>query len=334
MKELIPQNRTQKEYISRINRVIDFIENNIDKELKLDSLAAIANFSPYHFHRIFGAIVGEPLNRFIQRIRLEKAAGRLIANLDKSITEIALDCGFSSSATFARAFKEYFDMAATEWRQQGCPPISKIRKTEGNIGKQDGKDGKESDSPNEYFCSVIDYTFNNRWRIEMTGKNPIQSQVEVKDLPEMHIAYIRHIGPYKGNADLFGQLFGRVFQWAGPRGLIRFPETKTISVYHDDPDVTSEDKLRISVGLTVPPDTKVDGEIGKMTLPGGKYAVAHFELSTDQYEEAWNMVFGSWLPQSGYQPADSPCFELYHNNPDEHPEKKCITDICIPVKPL
>ena len=60
-----------------ISRVIDFIESNIDQQLTLKKPADVASFSLFHFHRIFGAIVGEPLNRFIQRIRLEKAAIKL-----------------------------------------------------------------------------------------------------------------------------------------------------------------------------------------------------------------------------------------------------------------
>jgi len=39
-----------------------------------------------------------------------------------------------------------------------------------------------------------------------------------------------------------------------------------------------------------------------------------------------------WVAQSGYQPADASPYELYHNNHEEHPEKKFIVDICIPVK--
>ncbi|MBN2395127.1 MAG: GyrI-like domain-containing protein [Candidatus Atribacteria bacterium] len=49
---------------------------------------------------------------------------------------------------------------------------------------------------------------------------------------------------------------------------------------------------------------------------------------------AWNAVFGGWLPESGYQPDDGPCYEFYHNNPEEHTEHKHIIDICVPVKPL
>jgi AraC-like DNA-binding protein len=93
----------REEYLSRINRVIDHIDANLDKELRLEQLARIANFSPYHFHRIFKALVGEPLNQFIQRIRLERAAAKLIDQPKLSITEIACDTGFSSSSSFARA---------------------------------------------------------------------------------------------------------------------------------------------------------------------------------------------------------------------------------------
>ena len=165
-------------------------------------------------------------------------------------------------------------------------------------------------------------------------KDMNQVQVEVKDMPEFNVAYIRHIGPYAGDSDLFEEIFTRLMNWAGPRGLLRFPETKVIAVYHDDPKITDEDKLRLSACITVPEDTPVEGEVGKMAVPGGKFAVARFELSTDEFEEAWNMVYGGWLPESGYQPDDRLFYELYHNDCREHPEKKSIVNICVPVKPL
>ena len=68
------------EYIARINRVIDYIEANPDQDLTLSGLAEVAYFSRFHFHRIFRAIVGETLNQFIQRNRVEKAASQLINN--------------------------------------------------------------------------------------------------------------------------------------------------------------------------------------------------------------------------------------------------------------
>jgi AraC family transcriptional regulator len=107
------------EYLARINRVMDHVEQNLDRTLRLDELARVANFSPFHFHRIFSALVGETLSDFIRRLRLERSAQRLIDNPKKSITEVALDAGFGHSAAFAKAFRERFGMSASAWRTGG-----------------------------------------------------------------------------------------------------------------------------------------------------------------------------------------------------------------------
>ena len=167
----------------------------------------------------------------------------------------------------------------------------------------------------------------------MKKPSTLQAEVEVRDVPAMTLVYVRHIGPYQGNENLFKDLFGRLMTWAGPRDLIG-ADTKCITIYHDNPDVTDDDKLRISCCITVPEGTEVSGEIGKMTLGAGKYGIAHFEILPDQYGDAWNAVYGGWLPESGYQPDDRPCFELYSNDPQKHPEGKHVVDIYIPVKPL
>ncbi|MCP4677758.1 MAG: AraC family transcriptional regulator [Deltaproteobacteria bacterium] len=326
----IKKQKLRQEYISRINRVIDYIEANLDGDLSLEKLAKIASFSRFHFHRIFGAMVGETLNHFIGRVRVEKAASQLVSNPAKSITEIALDYGFSSSATFSRAFKEAFSVSPSEWRE-GKVQNSKICKTNGKNGQSLSNTGKEIEAVSFHIDEV---TYNPKWRIEMKGKNNIEAKVEVKDMPELTVAYVRHIGPYAGMGQVFESMFNKLMTWAGPRGLIRFPETQMLSVYHDDPGVTDEGKLRTSMCITVPEDTEVDGEIGKMNVTGGKFAVCRFELATDQYSEAWNAVMGGWMPESGYQPDDRVCYELYQNDPKQHPEGKCIVDICVPVKPL
>src|SRR6476619_5372019 len=90
-------------YVERINRVIDHLRGNLDRPVKLEELAKVACFSEFHFHRIFGAVAGETVNNFTNRLRLEKAA-RLLRYTERKLTDIALECGFSSSATFSRAF--------------------------------------------------------------------------------------------------------------------------------------------------------------------------------------------------------------------------------------
>ena len=168
----------------------------------------------------------------------------------------------------------------------------------------------------------------------MKNASTLSTKVKVESLPDMHVAYVRHVGPYKGDSQLFEGLWGRLMKWAGPRGFMEQPEMKCLCVYHDSPEITDEEKLRTSVCITVPEGTEVNGEIGSMKIEGGKYAIGHFEIDVDQYQEAWNFMFGNWMPESGYQPDDLPAFETYLNNPEEHPEKKHIINICIPIKPL
>jgi AraC family transcriptional regulator len=320
----------REEYIARINRVIDYIGNNIDCDLSLPQLADIAGFSAFHFHRIFSAIMGETLNGFIQRLRIEKAAAMLLQNRKYSISRIALECGFSGASTFARAFKEKYHISASQWRAGEHLSAGKDGIADSKQCKTQGNNCKEFTLHSLYSNTMRKQI----WRVEMKSGKALVANVEVKEVPEMMVAYIRHIGPYQGDVKLFGQLINKLCTWAGPRGLLNRPDAKMLIIYHDNPDITDNKKLRTDVCISVPPDTGVDGEIGKAVVPAGKNAVARFEIAVDQFGDAWNAVYGGWLPESGYQPDDRPCYELYLNNPQEHPQGKYILEIYVPVKPL
>lgn len=299
------------EYYSRINRVIDHIENNLDKELTLDELADISCFSRFHFNRIFSSLMGETLFQFIQRIRLEKAASKLCYE-KSTILEIALDCGFSNASSFSKSFKTFHGISPSKWKEKS------------KMGQLQSKMDKEISHRLEYTNQ------SNIWRYKM-DKNKVS--VEIKEIAEETVVYVRHVGPYAGDEALFGRLYGQLCKWAGPRGLIS-EKPKFLSIYHDNPEITEEEKLRISICLVVPKDTEVSGtqDVNIMAVPGGKYAVGHFEIDPSEYGEAWGFLCGEWLSQSGYEPDDRPCFEVMTNNPKEHPQGKHIVDIHEPVK--
>src|SRR5579862_1337903 len=122
---------TRNEYAARMNRVVDHIQAHLADPLDLERLAGVACFSPFHFHRLFSAWMGETLQVFIHRLRLERAAQLLVFNRLRSISEIALECGFTSSSAFARAFKGAFGVSASEWRK------SKICQTNRNPWEAD-----------------------------------------------------------------------------------------------------------------------------------------------------------------------------------------------------
>ena len=303
-------------YISRINKAIDFIEENLDKPLTLEMLATASNFSKYHFHRIFQSLIGETPYQFVLRLRLERAASLLAILPQESITHIAYQCGFSDISVFSRNFKAHFNKSATQYR--------KSQYSKSNISQIDSKGDQKRNRISMYFCSDSGTI---KWKTDMK----LNKEIEVKEMPPLTVAYVRHIGPYAGDSKLFEKLWNKLFRWAGPRGLVGGPDFKSLIVYHDDPNVTVQDKLRTSVCITVPSDTKVSGEIGKMDLDASESVVARFEVTEQEFQQAWEWVYGQWLPTSGFQPDDKPCFEVY---PEEPKDGKFIVDICVPVKPM
>lgn len=298
--------QTYTDYISRINAVFDYIEKNIDKDISLDELAEVSCFSKYHFSRIFDAMVGETPFEFIRRVRLEKSASLLHLHSDKTVTEIALQCGFNDLAVFSRNFSDHFGMSPSQWQREDF---------------QNSNDSQTFDPSDLYINSEP----NRNQNMEQLQR------AEVRDLADQTVAYIRHTGPYKGDEKLFNRLFNRLFAWAGPRGLTEQHNANPLVIYHDEPCVTEEKKLRMSVCLPVPPDTSVDGEIGKMELAGGRSLVARFIIAPRKMPEAWQWIYSSWFPSSGYLPEDKLPFEVYPEPPENG---KLTVDICIPIAPL
>jgi AraC family transcriptional regulator len=299
------------EYEKRVNRVIDHVRDHLAEDLSLERLAKVAAFSPFHFHRIFRAITNETLFAFIQRLRLERAAVALTHHRDESVLAVALDHGFSSAATFARAFRGRFGMSATEWRTGGAARWSKQGKANRNPSKAEGRRRRHS-SPR-------------------TSKEDAMN-VALRELPRYRVAYMRYVGPYGPHG--IPELWKRFSGWMETRGLLG-PDSIKLGIGHDDPDVTAPEKCRYDACVVVPDSFAGDKWVNVIDLPGGKYAVAEFIGTAHKIREAWDALYGSWLPGSGYQPDDRPCLEVYRGNPevDGRPGMfRC--DLCVPVRPL
>lgn len=305
------------DYINRINRVVDYVEAHLDEDLALEQLARIACFSRFHFHRIFQTVTGECLAAAVQRIRLDKAAAMLHNNSGSSITDIALACGFASSASFANAFKRRFGISASRYKYE----------------KRSFTERSYIRLPDENTDSLDIHIGQNRGKLSYFIKgNGYKRRVDVVDLPPWTVAYIRSTGPYKGDSRLFERLWSKLAGWAAPRGLLNKKDSVCLTLCHDDPEITMEDKLRVSVCIGIDATTATAGEVGKMKLPGGKYAVCRFLLGPNDYPSAWGWMYGVWLPASGYQLADRIAFEWVPRQKLPGEDDKMLVDICIPVK--
>ncbi len=301
-----------KEYIYRINKAVVYIEEHISEPIDLGLLAQEACYSPFHFHRIFCALVKETPKQFINRLRLERIASKILKDSEVCLSDLSIHYGFQNLSSFSRAFKKHFGISATELGNLNLDSFSKIRKI-------DSKNGKAGVSIEEYFCSVE----------QIKNWMTMNAKIEIKMMPEIHLASMRHVGAF----DQIGLVYGKLFQWAGPKGLLANPNLKTATVYHDDPSVTDIEKLRQSACITVENPIQAEGEILPYTLKEGKYAVGRFEITDQEFEKAWNSMC-VWVEENGYEEEElnGNYYELYHNNHMEHPERKFILDICIPVK--
>lgn len=299
-------------YTYRIHKVIDYIEKNISNNISLDDLASASNFSKFHFSRIFLGLTGETPLQMVLRLRLEKAASILIHGKEP-ITEIAFRCGFKSLAVFSKNFKSHFNETATSYRRKN----SNLNKVKSNLDKF-------NESCRTYFCSE---TNSMKWSVKMQSYR----HIEIKYIPKTTVVYLRNIGPFKENTDVFKIMFNKLFQWAGARGLLNHRDFHAAIVHHDDIHVVNKNKLRTSVCLTIPDHIKVNEEVGKMVIAPGKYVVAKFALQSTEFIKAWDWLIGNWFPNSGYQPGDGACFELY----TDEPQNDIYTvELCVPVKPI
>lgn len=148
---------------------------------------------------------------------------------------------------------------------------------------------------------------------------------EIKQLDAIHVVYCRHYGAYTN----MQQSFEKLMRWAYPKGLVTTPDSHLAAIYHDNPNVTEEEKRISDACLIVKEPIKTDGEISAHTLPAGQYAIGRFEILWDEFQIAWECMF-RLIDEHGCQCCGLP-FEVYLNNSETHPEKKWLEDLCIPV---
>ena len=162
---------TSEEHIKRIRKVLNFIEENLDNELSLENLAEIGNYSPFHFHRIFRGIIGETLQEYINRNRMEKSAMMLALKKNTSLEEIYTQFGFKSNANFSKTFKKYYGISPTEFRKNSPEKFSKITQNVSKIGQKE---------------VVFEQYLYNLNLIENFMEE--YAKIEVKEMPEINLA--------------------------------------------------------------------------------------------------------------------------------------------------
>ena len=300
---------TREDYSRRINIIVEYINNHLADDIDLEMLASISNFSPYHFHRITKAFLGEPIGAFVTRLRVETAA-RLLRYGDMPIQNIAYRVGYDVPSSLSKAFRQFYGITPTEYKNNKKYTIMKPMKINSDLELSERVVSLE---PRHaiYICLIGDYKANDycmAWQklwqyIQSSGKFSEEMQKICKDSPKSDII----------------------------KTMLCEGKIAHIGIYHDDPKVTENDKQRADVCLALPFEMEPKGEIGSKEIAGGKYVAFLYKGTYEKLGEVYDTVFGKCIPDGGYQLDERPAFEIYLNDPECTPADQLQTEIYVPV---
>ena len=292
---------TRHNYRQRLTLVMEYIYQNLDGDLDVNTLAEVAMMSPYHFHRIYRELAQDTVNATVRRLRLQRAAVELIRS-EQSLADIAKKVAYGSLEAFSRAFTKQFGQTPSEYR------AAKKRQT-----------------------LAVDPSF----VAMLPTKEKVYGDmftVDIINLDLMDVAAYSHQGDYME----IGLVFEKLFVYASSQGLLS-ENTRSLGLYYDDPKSVPLNTLRSKACITVTQSDELLGDDApeKMTVPAGRYATVLFKGSYAELEKPYDWLFGEWLPSSGYEAADFPPMEEYLNDPKTTPPDELLTRIhCLLAEPV
>ena len=305
----LPGSPLRSDHAARIHRVVEHIDRNLDQALTLPGIAAVANFSPYHFHRIFAAWMGETLGDYIRRRRVETGALRLVSQPRTTVLAVALSVGFGSAESFTRAFRSRFGSSPSAWRRAARA----ARGRESNPGQTERKHDQEVRADAGYSRTV--------------PQREALMNVKLMDRAPVHVAYLTYVGEFGEPVSRFWQ--ERAYPWMLTNNLVGRPR---YGVSHDDPTITASDKTRYDAAVEVERAFSGTGDYHESDLPGGRFACVAFEGTATDISEAWARLLRDWLPDSGLQLDARPFYEYYATTDRFDSRTGVFTcTLCIPV---
>lgn len=279
-------------YARCVERATLFMESHISEQILLDDIAAYAGLSPYHFHRIFKAVKGETTRQYLIRIRLELAA-HLLTHTTNEVAAIGLMAGYDQPEVFSRAFKQYFEVSPSVFRQQAGEQIGQRQQTWAHLSMEDLQIGP-----------------------------PV-----MRFVADTAVACIRHTGSY----DQVGKTWNRLMLWALTHLQVGFG-TQTLGIVHDNPDITDTSSVRYDACIVLKKPAKPQGIIQPHTIPGGKYAVFRYKGPYDRFYEVYDYLYLICLRRYGYRLRHTPALEWYIQSPPFYQPRDYVTDFYLPIE--
>ncbi|MFN8441764.1 MAG: GyrI-like domain-containing protein [Caldilineaceae bacterium] len=286
------------DYRAAIDRVTAYIHSHNDDPLQLDQLAEVAGFSPFHFHRIFTAMMGESVAEYIRRLRLGSAVQQLLQS-DATVTEIALAAGYETHAAFSKAFRKRFGIAPTTLRTMDRVAAYALLLEQPALRQPKGR----------------------------------KVTPEIRTLPDLCVLYARGWGIIDFQYFVASNAaFAALFRFLRSHNLMGKYGAR-LGITPDNYSVVPHDQCRFDAGVVLNPGVEVelDETVAIQVIPGGRWAVFPHRGAYDTLWQSWNSAYRDWLPRSGEMPRDIPPIEIYINNIRETPVEELMTEILIPI---
>jgi AraC family transcriptional regulator len=291
--------QSRQAYSDKIDLVMDYIYTHPSEEISLETLASVACFSAFHFHRIFTAIAGETPRDYIERCKLERAANRLCTAPERLVLETALECGYSSVSAFSRAFKKHYQMAPSAFLKKHIMDYHSIDAVE---------------SKRQRIYSEADF-----------------ANIRLQNLPAYHYAYKQVFSGYSSGIPTS---WSRLFRYAESHELLG-KDTVYFGIPFDNPGITPRNKCRYRACVTVGGTfVQQKGEIRTAEISAARYAIYTFKGRREDIGDAYALLYGGWLPQSEYIPDDKPTLELYPPELQRGFSDVLEYEIALPVTPI
>jgi AraC family transcriptional regulator len=276
--------------------VLRDVRGRLDDDVSLAQLAARVGWSRFHFHRVFRAVTGETPKQYTLRIRLERAAARMLTHAEPIVT-VAAAAGFASHEVFTRAFRRHFNCTPAQYRarcSQRLTPATRRRHADviATAGPCVGL----------FYLPTV-----RRRRLSMA-----MLSIERRELTAQPILVVRLRTARHELAQAIGEGVGKVYTFAQQDGiaLAGHPFTRYLSA--------GPGLLTIEVGFHVSAPAAGGGEVEAAQLPGGSAVVAVHAGPYEQLSETYAAA-ERWMEANGCRPAGAP-WEWYVSDPAEHPD--------------
>jgi AraC family transcriptional regulator len=308
----IHDHQIKPEYQQVVLKVLHYINQNLAGDVSLETIARIANYSPFHFQKIFSEAVQETPKQYVIRLRLERAAHFIKIFPNLPINEIASGCGFSSNSIFSRAFKNYYGISAEQFRELPTDKMQEI-----NI-----KHNKFT------HCNETS------WITPITDIQQKLETVKLSSLPAISTMYsckIACIQTTLSHRENITFAFKSLLQWAIPHELIS-SATKYFGIWLDFPFITPFNKCRFLCGIELNSEIKPTKGISVVTFNKGQYLNYKMIGDINETLDSLLVLNHNYVDTMGYTISEMVCYEQFEENPSEKPYEEISRNLLIPVK--